>query len=283
MTGEGGKAALPADTRLGRVRLRVRDATRSAAFYGDLLGLEEHGSESGGTAFGGPGGDPAVVLFEERTAAPRPPGSRGLFHVALLMPDRASLGAALARLLGAEYPVQGFADHHVSEAVYLADPDGNGIELYVDRPASAWKRTNSGIFMTTRSLDVESLLDARSDADPRWAPADTCVGHIHLQVDDLASAENFYGGTLGFDVVNRHFAGALFLSAGGYHHHIGLNTWGRPGVPPDGIAGLVDFEIRVPDRTSRGELASRAGIVAGSMDVPISFRDPDGNSVLVTA
>lgn len=283
MTDRDLKAALPPDTALGRVRLQVRDAGRAAEFYDGVLGLEESSPANGTSMFGGAGGDAVLGFVEDPSTEMRPPGTRGLYHVALLMPDRSSLAAALARLLAAEYPLQGFADHHVSEAVYLADPDGNGLELYADRPASAWKRSNGRIFMTTRPLDVPALLDARSGSDPHRAPAGTRVGHIHLQVGDLAAAERFYHGILGFDVVNREFPGALFLSAGGYHHHIGLNTWGRPGPSSDRVAGLVDFEVCVPDAAVRRRLAGRAGSAAPADDGPIPIVDPDGNRLHITA
>lgn len=279
---DAGPAALPAATALARVRLRVRDLARSVEFYAGVLGFETRDAGGGAVGLGAPDGGTALVLEASAETAPRPAGTRGLYHVALLLPDRGSLGAALARLLEAEHPLQGFADHDVSEAIYLADPDGNGLELYADRPRAAWRRAPDGqIWMTTRQLDVRGLLSERTAEAPATLPGDTRVGHIHLQVSDLAAAEAFYHGVLGFDVVNRGFPGALFLSAGGYHHHVGLNTWGRPGPEPADVAGLIEFEVRVPDAGARRALAARLGIGGEVPAGPFRAADPDGNVVVL--
>jgi catechol 2,3-dioxygenase len=258
---------LPDETAIGCVTLRVRDAARSLAFYRDTLGFEQRDAGAGAIGLGPHGGETAL-------------------HVALLLPDRPSLGAALARLVEARYPLQGFADHAVSEAVYLADPDGNGLELYTDRPRDTWRWADGSVFMTTRQLDVRGLLDAGARVRNRALPADTRVGHIHLRVSDLAEAESFYADTLGFDVVSRGFPGALFVSAGGYHHHVGLNTWGRPGRPSDVVAGLIEFELRVPDDVARDRVAARLRADARETEPGIAgprFADPDGNVIVMVS
>jgi len=273
---------LPDATSIGCVTLRVRDAARSLAFYRDVLGLEARDVGAGTVHLAAPGGETAIALAVDARTTPRPPDVIGLYHVALLLPDRRALGAVLGRLVDARYPLQGFADHAVSEAVYLADPDGNGLELYADRPRDAWRRIDGSIFMTTRQLDVRGLLDAGRPVRDAALPGATRVGHIHLQVSDLGEAERFYAGTLGFDVVSRAFPGALFLSAGGYHHHVGLNTWGRPGAPPPDAAGLVEFELRIPDEAARDAVAARLQARAPGIASP-RFADPDGNGIVMAS
>lgn len=275
---------LPDATSIGQVRLRVRDLARALAFYADVLGLEARPDRNGDAALGAPAGETVLRLVEDPAARYRPQGTLGLYHVAVLLPDRASLAAALARVLDAHHPLQGFADHAVSEAIYLADPDGNGLELYADRPREAWRRSGASIYMTTQPLDVRGLLTLRGEADAVVMPATTRIGHVHLQVSDLEAAESFYCGALGFDVVNRVFPGALFLSAGGYHHHLGLNTWGRPAAPPPDVAGLIDFELRVPDAAARRQLGDRlASRRTGEAPAGNGLRalDPDGNAIVI--
>jgi len=167
------------------------------------------------------------------------------------MPTRKDLARHLRRLAEERYPLQGFADHGVSEAIYLADPDGNGIELYVDRPADAWPRTKGEIEMFTKALDLEDLLSELEDDRSSWTGIhpDARVGHIHLQVSDLKKSGAFYHDVLGYDITQKNFPGALFLANDGYHHHIGLNSWSSKGtVPaPKGSAGLVRFSIETLD------------------------------------
>jgi catechol 2,3-dioxygenase len=283
MTDDAPAPPLPPDTSLGRVGLRVRDLARSLEFFAGVLGLDERSVANGAATLGPPGGEALLRLVADPGAKYRSPGTRGLYHVALLLPDRASLAAALARLANAHHPLQGFADHAVSEAIYLADPDGNGLELYADRPRETWRRAGGSITMTTQPLDVRGLLALQDEADPAVMPAATRVGHLHLQVSDLGTAEAFYHGTLGFDVTNRGFPGALFLSAGGYHHHIGLNTWGRSAAPPPDTAGLIEFEMRIPDAGARLALGRRLAAAGTVQEAPASPRtaDPDGNIVVL--
>ena len=290
---------LPAGTQTGRVRLRVSDLERALGFYRDLLGFDPVASEGPTVALSATRRTPYhLLLIEEPGARPKPRGTTGLYHVAIRYPNRPALARAFRRLVAHEWPLQGFADHLVSEALYLADPDGNGLELYVDRPRERWRRVNGQLEMTTDPLDVEGLLaEADGDAAP-WTGVDpgTDIGHVHLHVSDLRRAEAFYSGTLGLDVTQRDYPGALFLSAGGYHHHLGLNTWagvGAPPPPPDAV-GLISFALQVPDEGTWEALRQRVGVaglevedgrdgLAGCGEGARCFlvRDPDGMGVEV--
>jgi catechol 2,3-dioxygenase len=238
---------LPDATRVGCVRLQVSDLVRSADYYQAVIGLMLL-ERSGTRAVMGPAGGHALLeLNERRGATPVPPHGRlGLYHFALLVPDRASLGRFLVHLADADVRLAS-ADHSVSEALYLWDPDGLGIEVYADRPRDAWRTHGSELTMTTDRLDLHDL--ARAAARGSWAglPAGTVVGHVHLHVGALADAEAMYHGALGFDKVVWSYPGALFLSAGGYHHHLGVNVWAQ-GAPPAGEedARLLEWELILP-------------------------------------
>src|SRR5215216_2101895 len=251
-------AVLPATLRLGAVHLIVTDLDRSVAFYQDSLGLRLH-RRDGAVAALGAGADDLVVLHEEPAA--RPPGRHaGLFHFALLYPSRDELARAVQRLALTRTAISGASDHGVSEAIYLPDPDGNGIELYADRPRDAWPPASSGgrVGMFTRALDLDGLLaTAAGDEPPRHAGRGLRMGHVHLHVGDLAAARDFYAGVLGFEEMTT-YPGALFLSAGGYHHHVGLNTWRGEGVgpAPAGTVGLREWTV-VLDADSLGALRGR--------------------------
>ena len=265
---------LPPDLRLGAVHLIVSDLERSVAFYEDPIGLlpGRRDLDAGIVALGA-GGEDLLVLHEDRGA--RPAGRHaGLYHFALLFPDRAALARALARLAATRTPISGASDHGVSEAIYLNDPDGNGIELYADRPRSAWpapERPGERVGMYTIALDLPGLL-ATVEGAPVDARADPglVVGHLHLHVSDLAAATAFYRDEVGFEVMTE-YPGAVFVSAGGYHHHLGFNVWrgeGVPPVPPHAV-GLREWTIRLPDGTAEErELTDPSGnvvrIVAGS-------------------
>ena len=241
---------LPDATHLGKVRLQVADLDRSLAFYENVLGMREI-RRAGYSASLGSHGDNTEIIELRQLASARPVPKRGLlglYHFAILLPDRAALGRFVAHLseIGA---YAGMSDHFVSEAVYLTDPDGLGIEVYADRPRDAWRYDERQLYMTTNHLDVESLLSA-ADGE-RWTgmPPGTVLGHVHLYVDDIDKAEAFYHNALGFDKVVWSYPGALFMSAGGYHHHLGTNTWAR-GAPPasDADARLLEWEIVVPTK-----------------------------------
>ena len=267
---------LPATLRLGPVQLTVTDLDRSAAFYRDSLGLRVHRREDPVAAFGA-GEDDLVVLHEEPGA--RPAGRHaGLFHLALLHASREELARALQRLAVAGTAISGASDHGVSEAIYLSDPDGNGIELYADRPREAWPPPSGGerVGMFTHPLDLEALLaTAGGPEPPRHAGAGLAMGHVHLHVGDIAAANAFYAGVLGFEPMAT-YPGALFLAAGGYHHHLGVNTWAGEGVgpAPPATVGLREWTILL-DADSLAALRARiapAGVV-GDGDVLV---DPWG-------
>lgn len=251
---------LPPDTHLGAVHLRVSDLENQIAFCEDVLGLQLLAEDGAIGALGTAEGKPLVVLHGDPVAPRRPAGTTGLYHFALLLPGRAQLGAMILRVQHAGYPFDGFADHNVSEAAYLTDPEGNGVELYTDRPREVWHGVDGGLFMTTEPLDVPGLLIAAQGSAPRL-PDGTRIGHIHLRVSSLTAAEEFYVGTMGFDVMTRAYPGALFTSAAGYHHHLGLNVWGGPGAPqpPEGSLGLMWFEVAIPDDRVRAALLGTAG------------------------
>jgi len=244
---------LPAGTRLGQVRLQVADLARSVSFYQDVLGLRVIYAD-GPHAVLGPHGDdtPLVELRELRGARPVPrKGALGLYHFAILLPDRPSLGRFVQHL--AEIGVRaGAGDHLVSESFYLQDPDNLGIEVYADRPRSSWRRVGRELMMATDPVDVSGLLQAGGEARWTGAPAGTTMGHVHLHVGNLEQADTFYSESLGFDRTVWHYPGALFLAAGGYHHHLGTNTWAGPGATPPAAddARLLEWTVVLPDRTS---------------------------------
>ncbi|HEY2161059.1 MAG TPA: VOC family protein [Solirubrobacteraceae bacterium] len=282
------RVSIHPDTSMGAVRLTVPDLARSRAFYENAIGLSASELEDGAVGLGIPGAAPLVELHPDASASPLDRRAPGLFHLAILMPDRRELAMALARLAQARVPLDGASDHLVSEALYLSDPDGNGIEIYRDRPRDEWPVRGGDLQMATLPLDLDSLMAELADAtalEPS-APADTRMGHVHLQVSDIAEAERFYSGVLGFDVTVRGYPGALFVSAGGYHHHLGLNTWHSAGSPPatPGAAGLRRFEVVVPTREELDRVLRRAH----DADVPVEqvpegslLRDPFGNAVLL--
>jgi catechol 2,3-dioxygenase len=236
-------------TTVGHVHLRVADLDRAVGFYRDVLGFREAWSGGGTVMLSADGGYPFALGLSAAAAGIRPAGRRaGLYHAAFLLPNRAALGRLLRRLLERDVALDGASDHLVSEALYLRDPEGNGIELYADRAPERWV-WNGEVDMTTRELDLRDLLAAGGDRSAP-APEGTRLGHVHLRVANLDRAEMFYHGALGFDVTLRRYPGALFLSAGGYHHHLGTNVWAGQGIPPAApdAPGLWYFTIRLPDR-----------------------------------
>ncbi len=252
---------LPNATRLGMVRLQVADLVRSLAYYQDVLGFRLLERADRRASLGVMGGDRALVELNERPGSRSVPqrggGCLGLYHFAILLPDRRSLGSFLAHLrtIGVR---AGAADHLVSEAVYLSDPDGLGLEVYADRAQHLWRVHNRQLEMTTDHLDVDDLLRAARDTPWRGLPAGTRIGHIHLSVANLQQAEDFYHTALGFDKIVWSYPGALFLSAGGYHHHVGTNTWAAD-APAAGVddARLLEWTLVLPSREEAALVAGR--------------------------
>ncbi len=271
--------------RIRSVALAVSDLPRSSDFYERVLGLPLIVQEEHRAQFGPDAERPALVLTDIAAPTRLPPGSTGLYHVAWLHPSRSSLAESVRRVAQTGWPFEGAADHGVSEALYLSDPDGLGIELYADRPREQWERPASGhgVNMTTLPLDLEDLL-AQSSREPTPAvPPDTVVGHVHLKVSDVPGAATFYREALGFEE-QAQLPSAAFLAAGGYHHHVGLNSWQSRGATaaPDTAPGLreVDFELGSLEAIDAlehrlGELPSESS-GQRQRDGGLSLRDPDG-------
>jgi catechol 2,3-dioxygenase len=279
---------LPAETRLGAVRLQVADLARSISYYQDVVGFRvlERGAANALLAAHGDG--TVLIELRERPGARTVPrrGLLGLYHYAILLPDRAALGRFVAHLadIGA---YAGMSDHLVSEAVYLTDPDGLGIEVYADRPRSSWRYEARQLAMATDPLNVQSLLEAAGGEKWTGIPAGTVIGHVHLYVGDIAQAEAFYHQGLGLDKVVWSYPGALFLSAGGYHHHLGTNTWAA-GAPPatDDDARLLEWTVRVPsagDAEAAARSIESAGNAVTSDGEGWVATDPWGTKVRLTA
>lgn len=284
--------AIDPDTTVGPVRLTVADLDRSRAFYEGTLGLQGIEGEDGPLALGAPGDVPIVELRADAGARPLNRRATGLYHLAILMPTRPDLASSLKRIAESRWPLDGASDHLVSEALYLSDPDGNGIEVYRDRPREQWPHAEGQLQMATNALDLRDLLaelDQSQAASPSpAAPPGTRIGHVHLQVSDLDEAERFYNGVLGFDVTVRGYPGALFVSAGGYHHDIGLNTWHSAGAVPPGprSIGLRSFDVELPDRVALAAVLDRvrsAGIEPEQLNGAALVRDPSGNGVVLRA
>jgi catechol 2,3-dioxygenase len=278
------------DTTIGTVRLTVSDLARSRDFYERAIGLQAVDVGDGAVALGPQGGRALVELHGDSSAPPLDPRATGLYHYAFLVPSRRDLAFALARLAEARWPLDGASDHLVSEALYLSDPDGIGIEIYRDRPREEWRRTDGEVAMSTLPLSLDAVYGELAGATElqHQAPPLTKIGHVHLQVADLREAEDFYNGVLGFDVVVRSYPGALFVSAGGYHHHVGLNTWRSAGAAPPkpGSIGLRSFEVVLPDEQALERVLDRvrtAGIPLEQDGDGWLLRDPSDNGVNLRA
>jgi len=244
------------------VSFRVLNLESVASFYRDVVGLRETGRDRTTVRFSASGQEPAqIVLIGDPGAHPRSLNSPGLFHTALLLPSRKELAGTVRHIGERGWRFQGFADHGVSEAAYLTDPEGNGLELYRDRPKEEWPGGESGVAMVTEPLDVPGLIAEAPDPESPYRNIHprTVIGHIHLQVSSLENGQTFYHDLLGLDVTQRDYPGALFLSANGYHHHVGLNVWNSRGAhpSPSGSSGLVSFGIAV-GRSHVEEILARA-------------------------
>jgi catechol 2,3-dioxygenase len=285
----GDSTVIAPDTSLGAVSLTVSDIGRSRSFYETALGLRVEELDDGGLSFGTPDGHALVQLHGDASAAPLDRRATGLYHLAILVPSRLDLAHALARLAQAEWSLDGVADHLVSEALYLSDPDGNGIEIYRDRRRQRWTYDGGQLQMATLPLDLRGLADElkSSDGPQPVVPTGTVMGHVHLQVADIGEAERFYHGILGFDVTTRGYPGALFVSAGGYHHHLGMNTWHSAGSGPakPGSVGMRSYEVRVPDSAELDRVLARISAAGLELETErpgaASVRDPSGNLVVL--
>ena len=245
----------------GELTLRVADLARVATFYEQQLGFRRIDQSDGTVRLSPTGGEPALLVLEHApAAAERQRGTAGLFHVAFLYPTRASLGHVLHRLLEGGVRM-GASDHGVSEALYLTDPEGNGLELYVDRPVGEWPASaaDGQVAMFTEALDGASLLAAVAPSTGPLLPPDTRIGHIHLSVSSLDRAEDFYKTLLGFPVRQRDYPGARFFGRDGYHHHLGTNTWQTRAPAAPGALGLVRFTVRFTVERDHQHVVNLAG------------------------
>jgi catechol 2,3-dioxygenase len=271
-------------TRLGAVHLTVTNLDRSVAFYQDALGLRLHRREDPVAAMGA-GGEDLVVLVEEQ-AARRAGRHAGLYHFALLVPSRDELARALQRLAVTRTPIEGASDHGISEAIYLPDPDGNGIEIAADRPREVWPKLET--LGRPNPLDLYGLLGTLGDAPPvRHADPGTIVGHVHLHVNDMAAARGFYEDGIGFAPMTV-MANAAFVSVAGYHHHLGFNTWRGEGIPAapaaDTVAGLRHWTVLVHGAAERDAVRARlddAGVAVTERADGLLVHDPAGIPVLL--
>jgi len=269
-----------ADTlRLGAVHLTVTDLDRSVAFYQDAIGLRLHRRQDP-VAVMGAGREDLVVLVEEQTAR-RAGRHAGLYHFALLVPDRAEFARALQRLAVTRTPIDGASDHGISEAIYLPDPDGNGIEIAADRPREVWPDLST--IGRPQPLDLYGLLGTLGDAEPvRHADAGTIVGHVHLHVNEIAPARRFYEEVIGFDAMTA-LPNAVFVSVAGYHHHLAFNTWRGAGIPaapdPRIVAGLRHWTILLDGEEQRQAVRGRleaAGVAIEEQPDGLLVHDPAG-------
>jgi catechol 2,3-dioxygenase len=276
-------ARLPDDLRFGGMALAVADLARSIDYYRRRFGMEMLEQEKQRAALGA--GGRRLLELEERPGAKRDPDAADLFHVALRVPSRPALARQLARLLATDTRLTGASDHSVSEALYLRDPDGHGIEIYRDRPRATWYR-NGRVHMGTTALDLDDLLKEApaSAGEQDGLDPDTVIGHVHLETCDLDRSKDFYVDRLGFAVTAER-PGASFMSKGGYHHHVAVNTWGGKSRPADdhpGRIGMLWFEIQMPDRSGLAALAQDLG-AAPAAEGPLAVSDPNGLAIRFVA
>jgi catechol 2,3-dioxygenase len=274
--------------RIGAVALGVSDVQRSADFYERVLGLPLLVSEESGARLGADGAHPLLELTGIAEPTLAPPARTGLFHVAWLHPSRAALAATVQRVLRAGWTIDGASDHGVSEALYLSDPDGLGIEIYADRPRAQWERPpgGHGVNIVTLPLDVEDLLAQSPEQVIPAIEPDVSVGHVHLKVSDVPRAVSFYRDALGFEE-QAELPSAAFLSAGGYHHHLGLNSWQSQGQGPasERSPGLRRVEFELGDEGALEALERRltdsdyGPAETRERDGHLSLRDPDGQLI----
>jgi len=280
---------LPGATRLGNVRLQVADLERSLAFYEHVLGFRVLERDETHAALGPFGEDRVLVeLVERKGARASGHGRLGLYHFAILLPDRPSLGRFVRHLadIGAR---AGAGDHLVSEAFYLTDPDGLGIEVYADRPRETWQRIGRELMLATDPVDVAGLVASAGDTIWSGMPTGTVIGHVHLHVGDLAQGSAYFSEALGFDRMTWRYPGALFLGAGGYHHHLGTNTWAGSGARPpvDDDARLLEWTLELPTAADVGAAARslrKAGHDADELPAGEALtKDPWGTHVRLRA
>ncbi|MCB9138764.1 MAG: VOC family protein [Caldilineaceae bacterium] len=273
-------SAISPELSMGPVSLSVADLERSRIYYTRHIGLRVLDEAPGQLTLGVP--DRPLLYLREQPGARIVRHTTGLYHFALLLPSRSELARTLRRLVITETPLTGASDHAVSEALYLSDPDGHGIEIYRDRPRDEWRFAGDSVRMTVDPLDLHSLLAEAGEENQIVMAPETIMGHVHLHVADLAAAERFYVDQLGLELMARYGPSALFVAAGGYHHHIGLNTWagvGAPPPPPD-AAQLRWATLTLPDARARDATIAQleaGGVAPEAADGTTVVRDPSGN------
>lgn len=275
---------LPDAAHVSAVHLQVSDLPRSLSYYEQVLGLRPHDITATSAALSAHGDERRLVTLHTRPGvSPARRGAFGLYHFAILLPDRAALGRFAAHLASRDVRV-GMADHLVSEALYLWDPDGLGIEVYVDRPRESWQHHGRELAMTTDPLDVPSVMASGRGEPWRGAPKGTTMGHVHLHVGSLEQAEAFYHRALGFDKTVWSYPGALFMSAGGYHHHLATNIWSDGPSPSPDQAKLLEWELIVPshdDVSAVGRSLRDAAYSAEETANGVTATDPWGTRVRI--
>lgn len=272
---------------VSHVHLKVADLQRSLLFYQQIIGFQVIEQTEKKAILSADGKTPLVTIEQPENIRPKQPRTTGLYHFALLLPSRSDLAKVIEHFIKIGYPLQGASDHLVSEALYLADPDGNGIEIYADRPASTWKWNSDEVVMSTDRLDIESIL-AEGDGKP-WngLPAATLMGHVHLHISELHKAEEFYCKGLGFDIVTRYGGQALFISTGRYHHHIGLNTWNGVGAPApsEDSVGLKNYTLVYPNEEAREHTVANLNKLGAAIiqeNGQLMTEDPSGNRIILS-
>lgn len=270
---------IPDNTIIQCVDLRVKDLEKSLYFYSYLLGFIEIRKTDKEAILSAGGNEPYILkLVENKTAKFAHRDNTGLYHIAILLPSRKELARVFIRLFNNKVKFHGFSDHLVSEAIYFLDPDENGIELYVDKPKELWKWNNGEVEMATLPLNLNDITKELDDKDV-WngIHPDTRIGHIHLKVSSIAKAEQFYSGVIGFNITTASYPGALFMAAGGYHHHVGANVWHsrNSSPPPENSLGMIGFTIKVPD-TEYMKLIEQSAI-----DLKIEIEKPSSNELLL--
>lgn len=278
---------LPPKTHIASATLKVSDLKRSLAFYTETLGFQAQETSDGAT-LSAQSNTPAIIrLIEQPGAQPKPRHTTGLFHVAIRVPNRGALARVVYQLHQKQWPLLGASDHGVSEALYLNDPDGNGLEIYTDLPKEKWPTQENKVAMYSAPLDVNALYQEASGYQQTALQAQTDIGHVHLQVSSLERAKQFYCDLLGFDIRQDNYRGALFVAADGYHHHLGLNTWASEGAPqaPQNAVGLANYTIAIPDKETLEALASRLkenNVTFDQSDNRLTTQDQDHNTVILS-
>jgi catechol 2,3-dioxygenase len=277
-------AASRAPLHIGGAGMVVRDPDRVTAYYRDMLGLAVQ-EQTAQKATLGVGGIALLQLIRRPDVLPDDPREAGLYHTAFLMPTRADLARWILHAAKTRVPITGASDHDVSEAIYLDDPEGNGVEVYSDRPREKWRRDGQSILQKTDPLDIDAILREIDPATATYAgaPEGLRIGHIHLRVGDVARAEAFYSGALGLDVTRRRF-GATFLSSGGYHHHVAVNVWhsNGAGIRNAKRAGLDWFAMEVNDQPTLDGVQKRleaAGVAINEIPGGFAATDPWGTQI----